>query len=411
VSELYYPEDTSTGYYVTGIAEGLAADEAVAVLCSQPTYAARGTRAPSHERRKGVEIWRCAGTTLDKDRLLSRCVNLTTISLSIFGNALRRFRQGDVVVVTTNPPTLPFVAVISARLRGTRCVLLVHDVYPEVLVASGLFSERSTAVRLLAALQRVLYHWMDKIVVIGRDMELLVARRAAVADSKTARIPNWADLDDVRPTARDANPLIAQLGLAEKFIVQYSGNMGRTHGLESVIAAAERLRGNGEIHLLLIGGGAKKSWLEHAVVDRRLTNVTILPYQPRSAIGVSLNACDIALISFAPGMAGVSVPSRMYNVMAAGKPIVAVADPQSELAQLVREERIGWVTPPGDAERIASTIAEASSDRAALAEMGTRARAAAERKYSYNRVISAYRSVVSELLAPDPQRPHSRERV
>jgi glycosyltransferase involved in cell wall biosynthesis len=270
-------------------------------------------------------------------------------------------------------------------------------VYPDVLVASGLFKRNSPFVSALAVIQRALYRSMTRIIVIGRDMEALVAR-ASTSPRQIVRIPNWADADQVRPTPRDGNPLLAKLRLADKFVIQYSGNMGRTHGLECLADAADRLRGADDIHFLFIGTGAKKQWLERAVQERGLTNVTLLPYQPREALGVSLGACDLAIISFVAGMAGVSVPSRMYNVMAAGKPILAVADPESELARLVREEMIGWVTSPGDAAGIVDTILEAKRDVGQLAEMGQRARRAAETKYSYDLVIDSYRSVLGELL-------------
>jgi glycosyltransferase involved in cell wall biosynthesis len=271
-------------------------------------------------------------------------------------------------------------------------------VYPDVLVASGLLKRNSALVGALALMQRWLYRSMTRIVVIGRDMEALVAR-ASTSTQRIVRIPNWADLDNVRPTPRSSNPLLTKLGLTDKFVIQYSGNMGRTHGLACLTDAAQRLRNTDEVHFLFIGTGAKKRWLERAVEEQGLTNVTLWPYQPRDELGVSLGACDLAIISFAPGMSGLSVPSRMYNVMAAGKPILAVADPDSELAQMVREEMIGWVTSPGDAGGIMGAILEAKGDVARLAEMGGRARTAAEMKYSYGLVIDVYRSVLGELLA------------
>jgi colanic acid biosynthesis glycosyl transferase WcaI len=398
VSELYYPEQTSTGYYVTGIAEGLARHWPVAVLCAQPTYAARGTRAPEHETRNGVLIWRCWGTTFDKDRLLFRVLNLATISLSIFGNALRRFRRGDIVVVTTNPPTLPFIALVACRLRGAHCVLLVHDLYPDVFVAAGWFRVESFIVSALRALQRLLYQGMARIVVLGRDAQELIVRQLATGSDRVVRITNWADGDDVRPMPRATNALLMKLGLVDRFVVQYSGNMGRTHGLEHLLGAAERLRADPEIQMLFIGNGAKRDWLERAAIERELTNVRILPFQPREQLAVSLGACDVAIVSFAHGMAGVSVPSRMYNIMASGRPIIAVADATSELARVVQEEKIGWVIPPGSAEGIAATIRQAKENERDRIAMGAQARLAATERYSYGGVISAYYAALSQIV-------------
>ncbi|HHY57526.1 MAG TPA: glycosyltransferase family 4 protein, partial [Chloroflexi bacterium] len=167
-----------------------------------------------------------------------------------------------------------------------------------------------------------------------------------------------------------------------------------------LIAVAQRLESNHpKIHFLLIGSGAKKRWVEQTATSLHLSNLTVLGNRPRSDQSNFLNACDVALISFIPGMAGVSVPSRMYNIMAAGKPIIAMADRHSELAQVVIEEGIGWVIDPGDEAALERTIMEAASQPELLCAMGQRARLAAETKYSPERANQAYRNLVETLCS------------
>jgi glycosyltransferase involved in cell wall biosynthesis len=151
---------------------------------------------------------------------------------------------------------------------------------------------------------------------------------------------------------------------------------------------------------LFIGSGAKRSWLEQTVRKNNLANVTILPNRPRSDQPNFLNACDIAVVSLVPGMTGVSVPSRMYNIMAAGKPIIAVTDDDSELALVVQEEHIGWVAPPGQPDRIVGAIVEARACPQRLTEMGARARLAVETRYSPEKAIKAYQALVGLDLTP-----------
>ena len=394
VSELYYPEDTSTGHFLTGIAEGLAEHAEVGVLCSQPTYAARGSRAPGRERRHGVNVRRCWGTRLNKDVLPFRLLNLLTISLALFWGGLRHIQRAAKVLVVTNPPLLPFLIMLACRLKRATPVLLVHDVYPEVLMAAGMVRQGSRGFRLMQGCTRWLYRQAACVVVLGRDMERLAATKGAA--QKTRIIPNWADLDEVRPEAsRVENALLKECGLQDAFVVQYCGNMGRTHGLEYLLAAAGRAAP--ATHFLLTGSGARKSWVEHEIPARGLKNVTVLPRCPRERLSEYLNACDLALISFVPGMSGVSVPSRMYNIMAAGKPILAVADADSELAAVIGEERIGWVVAPGDIDGILRVMAEARADPRLLREMGQRARSAAEAKYNLPRVLGLYRDLFAAL--------------
>src|SRR5450759_3845186 len=163
ISELYYPEETGTGYFLTKIAEGLARYYTVGVLCSQPTYSARGVRAPVREQHKGVSIQRCRGTTLNKDVLIFRLINLITISASVFFNAWLRIGKQDVVLVVTNPPLLPFLVSWVCRLREAKCLLLIHDVYPEVLIAAGMARTSSILARGVSWFTRRLYQSVTRI--------------------------------------------------------------------------------------------------------------------------------------------------------------------------------------------------------------------------------------------------------
>ena len=398
VSELYYPEETSTGFVVTKIAEGLASEFDVQALCGQPTYSARGVRAPRYERHKGVRIRRCSATTLNKDVLPFKVINLLTVSLSMFFHALWRIRRGHMVLVVTNPPLLPFLIALCCRLRGGKMLLLVHDVYPDVMIAAGIVKPGSTVSRLGGWVNRLLYRSAKRIIVIGRDMQLLLSRRLGENNGqRLAIITNWADVDQIHPESRADNPLLAEAHLQGKFVVGYAGNMGYPNDLQGLLDAALRLRPDSRIHFLLLGAGAKRSWVEKTVKANDLENVTLLSGRPRSEQQVFLNACDIALVSLVRGMTGVSVPSRMYNIMAAGKPIIAVAEEGSELACVINEEEVGWLVPPHAPDRLSEIIQEALASPDKLKAMGQRARAVAEGKYSFSRVLAQYRDLLNSV--------------
>jgi glycosyltransferase involved in cell wall biosynthesis len=389
VSELYYPEETSTGHFLTGIAEGLASRHPVRVLCGRPTYRSRGASVSAREVRRGVRISRCWGTRWSKDHLGGRLLNLVTLSLSMLLQAVREFRGGDRVLVVTNPPTAPFVIALACALKRARCYLLVHDVYPDALIAAGYLPPRSVPVLVLERLRLALFRRMERVVVLGRCMHELIVRKTRLAPSRFRIIPNWGDVDQVVPSPKNGNPLLNELGLAGRFVVQYSGNLGRTHGADAMLEAARRLAGSPDIHLLLIGSGSRWKDLEQTVRQEGLRNVTLIPPRPREDLVVSLNACDVALLAFVPGMSGISVPSRLYNILAAGKPILAAVDEDSEVARVIREERVGWVVPPDQPDRLAETLLWARSNPEIVAQMGARAREASMR-YSRERILEAY---------------------
>jgi colanic acid biosynthesis glycosyl transferase WcaI len=393
VSELYYPEETSTGHLLTGIAEGLARRFRTGAVCARPTYASRKRSVPLRETHNGVEILRCRATRLDPHNLLSRMVNIVTITASMSFGLLRMLRRRQIVIVVTNPPTLPFATLLACRLRGARCVLLVHDVFPDALDAAGMTRRNSVPYRLMDFVSRRLYRAMDHVIVIGRDMRRIVEEKRGGPEAITV-IPNWGDVDSVHPGDAAAKE---RFGLAGRFVVQYGGNMGRSHDLDIIVAAAEKLRGEPEVVFMIFGWGVRREALEAEIAARGLDNIRLLGMVPRGEVSEWLAAGDVGLVSMIPGMAGVSVPSRMYNMLAAGQPIIAVTDAGAELAEMIREEAVGWVVPTRDADGLVAAIRDAGSDAARLAEMRRRARAVAEAKYTRAHVDEAYAALMSRL--------------
>jgi glycosyltransferase involved in cell wall biosynthesis len=394
VTELYYPEETSTGYYLTRIAEGLADDFDVKVLCGQPTYSARGVVAPKHEHHKRVEIFRASGTTLDKNVIAFRLVNMLTLGLSIFISAIRNFHQGDKILVVTTPPSMPFVVALASLFKGSSYILLIHDNYPEILIAVGKSKPDSIVAKTISFFNRWLYKYAAKIIVVGRDMYDLLVRKTAGLDIPIVTIPNWAELESVSPAPREENQLLSELGLTEKFVFLYAGNLGHPNDLESIVECARMLRDRAELHFIFLGAGVKRKWLESKVKELALENITILDPRPRSEQSVFLNACDVALVSLVNNMVGVSMPSRTYNILAAGRPVLALTEEGSELARVVEEDEIGWVVPPGDPSALASAVREILDNRSKLAAMADAARRSALTKYSLETALEKYRRAI-----------------
>lgn len=397
VSEQYYPEETATGYLLTQLAEGLAQELAVAVICAQPNAAAAGQQPPAEEVRRSVAIHRCRATAFDKNKLLLRLVNAGTQSLALAWSAWRHVRRGDSVLVVTNPPTLPFVIAVVCLLKRVPYVLLIHDIYPEAAVVAGVLRPDSLAVHLAASLNSYLYRSAERIVVLGRDMQERVQARLDRRKERVVVITNWAEPDSIYPQLCDDTTLVQELRLGGKFIVQYAGNMARVNDVESLLDCAERLQCRPDIHFLFLGTGAKRRWIEQQVARRGLDNVTLLGSRPRSEQADFLNACDVGVVALSRGMYGVSVPSRTYNILAAGRPLLAIVERGSEIARLVEEEDIGWVVPPGEPEVLAWRVQLLADHRAAVLAAGRRARAAAEGTYSLQSVLNSYRFLIHSL--------------
>jgi len=395
VTELYYPELTSTGYYLTKIAEGLADIIDVKVICAQPNYLYKGITAPMNEVRNGVEIFRVYSTRLNKNIIPFKLINMTTLSFSVFFKSIfRGFTAGDRVLVVTTPPALPFIVAVATLFRGASYTLLIHDNYPEVLVATEKVSSDSILVKLMNFSNRWLYKHAARIIVVGRDMKELLERKTAGLDVTIDFIPNWAELEIVEPRPKEENQLLKSLNLTDKFVFLYAGNMGYPNDLESLVQCISEMREDDRFHFLFLGTGAKRRWLELQIEKLKLKNVSLLDPRPRHEQIEFLNACDVAIVSLVKGMRGVSVPSRIYNLLAAGKPILAIVDESSEVSKIVEEEGVGWVVEPSQPAVLHEKIIEIYRNKHLLAEMGERARLTAVSKYSLDHAMNRYREVL-----------------
>ena len=395
----FFAEESGTGFSVTRLAEGLASHVPVSVICGMPNYVDPNKTAPMKETRNGVRILRCKASILNNN-LLFKFLNMVTISFNMFLKVLFHVKPNDNVIIVNLPPLPPFLVSLACRIKGARRYLLVHDVYPQVLVTAGLIAPDSFLVSPLEKAFRKLYRSVDEIIVLGRDMKDLIAGKLGEVDCPIRVIPNSADLENLYPKPISENSLLKRLGIEDAFVITYSGHMGRTHGLEVLFEAAMKLRDRRDIHFLMIGKGPKKQWLEQRVAEERLENMTVLDFRPRGELLDSMNACHAGIISFLPKMSGVSVPGRMYDLMAVGKPIVAVVDSDSELARVIREESIGWVVPPGDPDKLVETLLKARQSPGVIEQMGLRSRETAERKYSLNAKINGYLEMLPASANP-----------
>jgi colanic acid biosynthesis glycosyl transferase WcaI len=398
IGEPYAPEENTTAYYLTQTAEGLARKFDVSVLCGQPSYLSRGVRAPARENRNEVDVKRCWGTTLDKNILPFRLLNMLTLGGSMFFNTLFKIKKSDKVLVVTAPPSLPFLVALACQIRGVPFVFLLHDLYPEVLIATGNAKPKDFLVMAINRLNRWLYKQSEKIIVVGRDMQDLIEEKMSASDNdknggnkKTVVIQNWASLEEVEPQPRDENKLLQESSLEDKFVLLYAGNMGPPQDVESIVDCAKMLKEKGidDIHFLFVGAGGKKKKLEQIKQDFNLTNVSILGARPREEQIIFLNACDIALIPLVKGFKGVAMPSRTYNFLAAGKPLIGIIEEGAELWQVIKEERVGWAVPPHEPQKLLEVILQAKENKE-LAEKGKRARVAAVERYSFEVALAKY---------------------
>jgi colanic acid biosynthesis glycosyl transferase WcaI len=349
VSQHYPPDSSTTAVIMADIAEHLAADGPVLVLSGTPG-SATGDPAPSN-RPDVIEI---RNRMPGKAALIRRAAAEILFTLRAFMAALHRLRRGDVAVTVTAPFMLPYAVAAAARLKRARFVLIMHDLYPDVLVMAGLLKPESIAARMIRAANALMYRALDAVVVIGRDTGRLLSRYRGMTPGKIRFIPNWATLaPGVRPIAPDNR---YRRGQAARFVVGLSGNLGFTHDPLIVFEAARLLRDDANLHFLLSGWGIGFERLKQMQSEAALPNVTLVDRVEDKDLEAFLSAANLWLIPYRKNVAGVSVPSRFYNLLAVGRPVILVSEPGAEAALTVTEHDLGWVVPPGDAGELARTI-------------------------------------------------------
>jgi glycosyltransferase involved in cell wall biosynthesis len=218
----------------------------------------------------------------------------------------------------------------------------LQDLFPEVAAALGVKFVSGVPYNILKSMRNKTLNQAKINIVIG---ELMAERlqKEGIAKEKIVVIPNWADGEKIKPIPHEENPLRKQWGLEGKYVVGYSGNLGRSHDFSTILAAAELLRNESEIVFLIIGDGAQLVKIKQECKEKKLDNVKFKPYQPRDDLQCSLSVSDIHLISLKPELEGMIVPSKFYGILAAGRPVIFIGDRNGELSCMIRDYQCGFV--------------------------------------------------------------------
>lgn len=386
ITELFPPDETSTAYILGEVANALAEEYAVKVICGPEIYDKRKRIDPKNKfkLKETIEVYRVSTLDVDKNTVKGKIESVVLSSLKISKEVKKRIKKGDKVLLVTNP--FPLI-VLMARLKkknGFELNLLVHDVFPENTKPANVHVPCMPLVKKLFAWA---YSKADLFIALGRDMRDVINEKVK-GYNKNPRIEiieNWADVINIKPLGRRESRNIT---------IEYAGNIGRGQGLKGFIDNLT-VAHNDLLRFDLYGTGAVENTLKKEVEEREISNVAFHGPYFRSQQNEVLNACDLALVTLAEGTYGIGVPSKSYNIMAAGKAILYVGHPRSEIALLIKEKEIGYVFAPEDNAGIQSFLANLSlDDLEQINEMGARARKVAEEEYSKEIILNKFKKVI-----------------
>lgn len=392
LNQYYAPGVEATAHLLAQLCRDLAATYDVTVVTGMLGSGAVAGAARYEE--DGVHVIRVRSAAYDRRRLSLRALNYVTYLVQSLRAGLAAERP-DAIVCMTDPPMLADVGLVLARRFRAPLVVISQDVFPEIAVELKRLENRAL-VGLLRALVNFYLRRADRVVAIGDTMRNRLEAKGASPDTITV-IPNWVDAADLTPQPR-RNSWSHGNGLDERFVVMHSGNTGHAQDLGTLVRSATFLRDLDDLTMVVIGQGARRDDLL-ALSDRLETDhLRFLPYQPREALPESLSAADIHVVGLARGLSGFIVPSRLYGILAVGRPVIVAAEEASETAQVVTRVGCGVVVPPGRPELLAGAIRSAYDGELDLAEMGRLGREFVLREATREVAVAKYRELLDELV-------------
>lgn len=395
----YLPDFGSAPVLMDELARALAdAGHEVEVVTTLPRDRGRDFRGLVYSRRRTGRLTVKRFWTNTGSGPLGRLLAWNVYTAGALLNTLT-VRKGDVLILRTPPLQLGLPAFFAKTLCGAKVLVNVQDIHPDLAIESGILRDPA-GIRFAKALEKWVYGLADRIAVIS-DGFARNLRRKGVPEAKLAVLPNWVDTDVLAPRPKD-NPVSRRLGLDGRFVVMYSGTLSissdRTLG--RALEAAALLADVPGLVFAVVGEGLRKEALREKAAGLGLANVRFLPFVPYAELADLLAAADVLLVPLDRSKSDLSVPSKLYTFLAAGRPVLGLAAPGSEVAAVLDEHDCGLAAPPDDAAAVAAAVralAAASPER--RRELGANARAYAVRHVSRRTVLARYDALLRSMVS------------
>jgi glycosyltransferase involved in cell wall biosynthesis len=402
INRFFSPDISATSQILSDLAFHLASrGHKVVVVTSRQRYDDPGARLRPREVVNGVDVLRVATTRFGRGNLIGRFLDYFTFYVSTLCRLLILARQGDTLVAKTDPPLISVVVATVALLRRARLANWLQDVFPEIAITLGMRALQGHAGRVCRRFRDFSTRHATVNVAICQSMRNVLGK-IGVPPSSLRVVPNWCDDREVMPIPREGNALRAEWGLGNRFVVGYSGNLGRVHEFDTILQAAKSIATRRDIAFLVVGGGAQLEYLRRYVDLHALENVIFKPYQPAGLLAKSLSVPDLHLVSLKAGLEGLVFPSKFYGIAAAGRPTAFIGDPVGELGTMLNQHKCGRAFQIGDYKGLAEFISTLASDPGKVQAMGRNARDLISRECSRARRLNQWEELLtSPGLAPD----------
>lgn len=406
ITQFYPPDYAATGQFIQELAAQLKHHGFnIHIFTGQPGYAFQSNTAPAVEYSESLFIKRTRASQIWPKRIRGRALNGLMFCLRSGLHLLKACWRGDILLVTTEPPYLPLLGLLTNLFFGVSYVCLLYDLYPDAAVELNVVRSNNWLVKFWDFINRWIWKQAQAIIVLSPTMKDRVVAKCPEIEHKISVIHSWADPNYITPLEKNQNWFAHQHNLVDKFTVLYSGNMGRCHDMETIIKAAEILK-NDPIQFVFIGAGAKQKVCLEKATQQQLNNCLFLPYQDQLTLPYSLTAADLSLVSISAGLEGIIAPSKLYGILASGRPVAAICEKHSYLRPLLAEANCGAAFNNEDAQSLAEFIRFLAADPQLSQHLGTAGRKYLCEHFTPQKIAQQYATVLTpktrESISPQP---------
>ncbi|MFN5064429.1 MAG: glycosyltransferase family 4 protein, partial [Aphanizomenon sp.] len=395
----FFPPDyAATGQLIEELVKQLEKQGVkIRVFTGQPGYAFTNDQAPALEQLGNINIQRSRSTQVWSGRIRGKAINGILFTLRSFLHIIKNVQGNDVVLLTSAPPFLSIAGYLGHLLLGFPYVCLMYDIYPDIAIALGVVNKNHWLAKFWWTINRQIWQKSKGIIVLSPTMKERVVEICPQIADKVSVIQSWGDPDFILPIAKKDNWFAKEHNLDSKFTVLYSGNMGRCHDMDTILATAQQLK-NEPIQFVFIGGGPKRESFMENVNRLGLKNFLFLPYQDKNVLPYSLTACDLSLVSIEAGLESLITPSKLYPALAAGRPIGAICPKNSYLRQLVADGGFGASVDNGDSNSLSMFILKLKSDRQLAEKMGNASRQYLQSHFTLEIIAKQYIKALEQAI-------------
>ncbi|MCF0125244.1 MAG: glycosyltransferase family 4 protein [Clostridia bacterium] len=395
--QFFYPEFVSSATLPFDTAKALKdAGLSVEVICGYPKEYSEEKNVKLIENKDGISIHRLKYLQLKRSNFLGRIINYFSFTFMVL-TRIFEFKKYKAVIVYSNPPVLPLVAVLAKKMFGCKLVFVAYDLYPEIALKTGALNNGGVITRFMNLINNLVYKNSDQVVALDHKMKEFIIQNRPIKSENVSVIPNWYE-DRINNKKSDITKNKFYSLYKSKVVISYLGNMGICQDMDTILETIRLLKNDEDIHFLLAGHGNKSDRLKEVIENENLKNVDVFGFLKGKDYIDALEISSCSLVSLAPGLSGLCVPSKTYANMMAAKPIIAIME-DSDLVEDIKSDRIGFSISNGESLLLSKLLKNLKNNRKDVETMGINSRRVFLEKYEKNVCTKQYVKLFKALFS------------